>query len=239
MSQMHFARKGVVTEEMLYIARKEKIAAELVRSEVAAGRMIIPANINHPELEPMAIGVESLCKINANIGNSALSSNVDEELRKLHTAVHYGADTVMDLSTGGDIPMIREQILRHSPVPIGTVPLYEALNRVKRLEDLNIDVYLEVIEEQAKAGCRLLHHPRRRSGRVHSAGREAHHRHRQPRRRHHGPVDDSSPQAELPLRKLRPHHRDHGQATTSATRSATGCVPAAWPTLRTKRSLPS
>ncbi len=152
MSQMHFARLGVVTEEMLYIARKEKISAELVRSEVAKGTMIIPANINHPELEPMAIGVESLCKINANIGNSALSSNVDEELRKLHTAVHYGADTVMDLSTGGDIPMIREQILRHSPVPIGTVPLYEALNRVKRLEDLNIDVYLEVIEEQAKQG---------------------------------------------------------------------------------------
>ena len=152
MSQMHFARKGVVTEEMAFVAQKEKISAELVRSEIAAGRMIIPANINHPELEPMAIGVESLCKINANIGNSALTSNVDEELRKLHTAVHYGADTVMDLSTGGDIPMIREQILRHSPVPIGTVPLYEALNRVKRLEDLNIDLYLEVIEEQAQQG---------------------------------------------------------------------------------------
>jgi phosphomethylpyrimidine synthase len=98
------------------------------------------------------LGWESLCKINANIGNSAIVSNVDEELRKLHTAVHYGADTVMDLSTGGDIPMIREQILRHSPVPIGTVPLYEALSRVKKLEDLNIDLYLEVIEEQAQQG---------------------------------------------------------------------------------------
>ena len=152
MSQMHFARKGLITEEMAYVAQREKISAELVRSEIAKGTMIIPANINHPELEPMAIGVESLCKINANIGNSALTSNVDEELRKLHTAVHYGADTVMDLSTGGDIPMIREAILRHSPVPIGTVPLYEALNRVKRLEDLNIDVYLEVIEEQAQQG---------------------------------------------------------------------------------------
>src|SRR6266478_3987217 len=149
MSQMHFARKGMITEEMAYVAQREKISAELVRSEVAKGTMIIPANINHPELEPMAIGVESLCKINANIGNSAIVSNVDEELRKLHTAVHFGADTVMDLSTGGDIPMIREQILRHSPVPIGTVPLYEALNRVKRLEDLNIDVYME---EQAKQG---------------------------------------------------------------------------------------
>ena len=136
MSQMHFARKGLITEEMAFVAQKEKISAELVRSEIAKGTMIIPANINHPELEPMAIGVESLCKINANIGNSAIVSNVDEELRKLHTAVHFGADTVMDLSTGGDIPMIREQILRHSPVPIGTVPLYEALSRVKKVEDL-------------------------------------------------------------------------------------------------------
>src|ERR1700723_1959245 len=152
MSQMHFARKGMITEEMAYVAQREKISAELVRSEVAKGTMIIPANINHPELEPMAIGVESLCKINANIGNSALVSNVDEELRKVDTAVHFGADTVMDLSTGGDIPMIREQILRHSPVPLGRVPLYDALSRVKRVEDLNIDFYLEVIEEQAQQG---------------------------------------------------------------------------------------
>src|ERR1700761_7614902 len=136
MSQMHFARLGKITEEMAFVAHRERISAELVRSEIARGTMIIPANINHPELEPMAIGVESLCKINANIGNSALVSNVDEELRKLHTAVHFGADTVMDLSTGGDIPTIREQIIRHSPVPIGTVPLYEALRRVKKVEDL-------------------------------------------------------------------------------------------------------
>jgi phosphomethylpyrimidine synthase len=100
----------------------------------------------------MAIGVASRCKINANIGNSAVTSNIDEELAKLHTAVSFGADTVMDLSTGGNIPEIRETILRHSPVPIGTVPIYEALNRVKRLEDLNIDLYLEVIEEQAEQG---------------------------------------------------------------------------------------
>jgi phosphomethylpyrimidine synthase len=152
MSQMHFARKGLITEEMAFVAHKEKISPELVRSEIAKGTMIIPANINHPELEPMAIGVESLCKINANIGNSALVSNMDEELRKLHTAVHYGADTVMDLSTGGDIPMIREEIIRHSPVPIGTVPLYEALSRVKKVEDLNIDLYMEVLEEQADQG---------------------------------------------------------------------------------------
>jgi phosphomethylpyrimidine synthase len=151
-SQMHFARKGLITEEMLYVADKEKIKPERVRDEIALGRMIIPANINHPELEPMAIGVESLCKINANIGNSAITSNVDEELRKLHTAVHFGADTVMDLSTGGGIHEIREAILRHSPVPIGTVPIYEAVSRVKRIEDLNASLMLEVIEEQAQQG---------------------------------------------------------------------------------------
>src|SRR5580765_3875236 len=151
-SQMHYARLGVVTEEMDYVARREKLSPELVRDEVARGRMIIPANINHPELEPMGIGVASLCKINANIGNSAVSSNIDEELKKLHTAVHYGADTVMDLSTGGEIHEIREAILRHSPVPIGTVPIYEAVSRVKRIEDLNAQVMLEVIEEQAAQG---------------------------------------------------------------------------------------
>ncbi len=151
-SQMHFARKGLVTEEMLYVAEREKVSPQVVRDEVATGRMIIPANINHPELEPMAIGVASLCKINANIGNSAITSNVDEELRKLHTAVHFGADTVMDLSTGGGIREIREAILRHSPVPIGTVPIYEAVSRVKRIEDLDAGLMLEVIEEQAQQG---------------------------------------------------------------------------------------
>src|ERR1700760_373039 len=151
-SQMDFARKGLITEEMLYVADKEKIKPELVRDEIAAGRMIIPANINHPELEPMCIGVASKCKINSNIGNSSVTSDVDEELKKLHTSVHYGADTVMDLSTGGGIHEIREAILRHSPVPIGTVPIYEAVSRVKRIEDLNAALMLEVIEEQAQQG---------------------------------------------------------------------------------------
>ncbi|HXU18399.1 MAG TPA: phosphomethylpyrimidine synthase ThiC [Terriglobales bacterium] len=151
-SQMHYARHGVVTDEMEYVARKEKLAAELVRDEVARGRMIIPANINHPELEPMCIGIASLCKINANIGNSAVTSEISDELKKLHTAVHYGADTVMDLSTGGDIHDIREAILRHSPVPIGTVPIYEAISRVRRIEDLTANLMLEVIEEQAAQG---------------------------------------------------------------------------------------
>jgi phosphomethylpyrimidine synthase len=151
-SQMHFARKGMITEEMESVARRERLAPELIRDEVARGRMIIPANINHPELEPMCIGVASLCKINSNIGNSAVTSNIDEELKKLHTSVHYGADTVMDLSTGGNIHEIREAILRHSPVPIGTVPIYEAIARVKRVEDLSAQVMLEVIEEQAEQG---------------------------------------------------------------------------------------
>src|SRR3989475_2078733 len=151
-SQMHYARAGVITEEMQFVAQRERLSPDVVRGEVARGRMIIPANINHPELEPMCIGVESLCKINANIGNSAITSNINEELTKLHTAVHHGADTVMDLSTGGDIHEIREVILRHSPVPIGTVPIYEAISRVKRIEDLNADVMLEVIEEQAGQG---------------------------------------------------------------------------------------
>ncbi|PYX00718.1 MAG: thiamine biosynthesis protein ThiC [Acidobacteria bacterium] len=151
-SQLHYARAGVITEEMQFVAQRERLSPDVVRGEVARGRMIIPANINHPELEPMCIGVESLCKINANIGNSAITSNINEELTKLHTAVHHGADTVMDLSTGGDIHEIREVILRHSPVPIGTVPIYEAISRVKRIEDLNADVMLEVIEEQAGQG---------------------------------------------------------------------------------------
>src|SRR5579883_2708017 len=151
-TQMRYARQGVITEEMEYVARREKLSPELVRSEVARGRMIIPANVNHTNLEPMAIGVASCCKINANIGNSAVTSNIDEELEKLRYCVKYGADTVMDLSTGGDIPRIREAIIRHSPVPVGTVPIYEALSRVRRLEDLSASLMLEVIHEQAEQG---------------------------------------------------------------------------------------
>jgi phosphomethylpyrimidine synthase len=151
-TQMHYAKQGIVTGEMEHVARRECLSPELVRSEVARGRMIIPANVNHANLEPMAIGVASCCKINANIGNSSVTSNVDEELEKLRYSVKYGADTVMDLSTGGDIPAIREAIIRHSPVPVGTVPIYEALTRVRRIEDLTADLMLEVIEEQAAQG---------------------------------------------------------------------------------------
>src|ERR1700674_4853015 len=149
-SRMHFARLGVITEEMEFVARREKIEPELVRSEVARGRAIIPANVHHRSLEPMGIGVAFRCKINANIGNSAVTSEIAQELEKLHRAVHYGSDTVMDLSTGGDIPAIRRAIIEASPVPVGTVPIYEALSRVKRTEDLTAEIMLEVIEEQAE-----------------------------------------------------------------------------------------
>src|SRR5579884_3827110 len=151
-TQMHYARKGIVTEEMEYVARREKLDAETVRSEVARGRMIIPANVHHVNLEPMCIGVASVCKVNANIGNSAVTSDLDGELEKLRYAIKYGADTVMDLSTGGDIPNIRKHIIAHSPVPIGTVPIYEALTRVRRVQDLTPQLMLEVIEEQAEQG---------------------------------------------------------------------------------------
>jgi phosphomethylpyrimidine synthase len=151
-TQIHYARKGQITGEMEYVAKRENLPAELIREEVARGRMIVPANIHHERLEPMCIGVASKCKINANIGNSATTSNISEELEKLDYAVRYGADTVMDLSTGGDIPRIRKAIIDDSPVPIGTVPIYEALGRVRRVEDLNIGVMLEVIEEQAEQG---------------------------------------------------------------------------------------
>jgi phosphomethylpyrimidine synthase len=151
-TQMHYARRGSVTEEMEYVARRENLTPETIRAEVARGRMIIPANIHHTNLEPMAIGVASKCKINSNIGNSATTSHIEDELEKLRYSVKYGADTVMDLSTGGDIPRIRQEIIRHSPVPIGTVPIYEALSRVRRVEDLSKQVMLEVIEEQAEQG---------------------------------------------------------------------------------------
>lgn len=153
-TQMARARSGEVTPEMKRVAAVEGLTPEDVRAEVAAGRLAIPANINHALklLEPMGIGTAVNCKINANIGNSALESDIDTELEKLHLAVHYGADTVMDLSTGGDINRIREAIIDASTVPIGTVPIYQAVQQVKRAEDLTADMMLEVIEEQARQG---------------------------------------------------------------------------------------
>ena len=126
-SQMHYARQGVVTEEMAHVAKRENLPESLVMEEVARGRMIIPANINHTNLEPMAIGIASKCKVNANIGASPNASDADEEVKKLKLAVKYGADTVMDLSTGGvNLDEVRTAIINASPVPIGTVPVYQA-----------------------------------------------------------------------------------------------------------------
>jgi len=151
-TQMHFARKGVVTEEMDFVATREGLSPELVRAEVARGRMVIPANIHHKNLEPMAIGIASLCKVNANIGNSAVVSDVEGELCKLAACLKYGADTVMDLSTGGDIDGIRRAIIDASPVPIGTVPIYQALQVTKTVQKLTARDLIDMLEHQAKQG---------------------------------------------------------------------------------------
>ena len=152
-SQMHYARRGDVTPEMEFVATREGLDPGFVRDEVAAGRAIIPANVNHPESEPMAIGRNFLVKINANIGNSAVSSSVDEEVDKLTWATKWGADTVMDLSTGRAIHTTREWIMRNSPVPIGTVPIYQALEKVDgAAEELTWSVFRDTIIEQAEQG---------------------------------------------------------------------------------------
>jgi phosphomethylpyrimidine synthase len=151
-TQMHFARKGIVTEEMDFVARRERLTPELVRSEVARGRMVIPANVHHENLEPMCIGIASTCKVNANIGSSAVKSDIDEELGKLGLCIKYGADTVMDLSTGGDIDGIRRAMIAHSPVPIGTVPIYQALELGKDVRRMTEDDLLGMLEHQAKQG---------------------------------------------------------------------------------------
>ena len=152
-TQMHYARQGTITPEMEFIALREGMDPEFVRSEIARGRAIIPANINHPESEPMIIGRNFQVKINANIGNSAVSSSIDEEVEKMIWATRWGADTVMDLSTGDDIHTTREWILRNSPVPIGTVPIYQALEKVEGdPNDLTWELYRDTIIEQAEQG---------------------------------------------------------------------------------------
>lgn len=152
-TQLHYARAGVVTPEMRYVAAREGCDVELVRSEVAAGRAIIPLNVNHPEAEPMIIGRRFLVKVNANIGNSAVTSSIAEEVDKLTHAVTWGADTVMDLSTGDDIHTTREWILRNAPVPIGTVPIYQALEKVDGEADrLTWEVFRDTVVEQCEQG---------------------------------------------------------------------------------------
>jgi len=152
-SQMHYARQGEVTPEMRFVAAREQLDPELVRAEIAAGRAILPANVNHPESEPMIIGKAFLVKVNANIGNSAVSSSIAEEVDKLTWSTRWGADTVMDLSTGADIHTTREWIVRNSPVPIGTVPIYQALEKVDgKAEDLTWEVFRDTLVEQAEQG---------------------------------------------------------------------------------------
>ena len=155
MTQLQEARRGEITPEMEFVANREQLEPELIRDEVAIGRMVIPANTEHRkmELEPMAIGIAATCKINANIGNSAVTSDNEGELEKLHAAVHYGADTVMDLSTGNDIDQIRESIIANSPVPIGTVPLYQMLEELGgEIEEMRPQHFLDMVEHQARQG---------------------------------------------------------------------------------------
>jgi phosphomethylpyrimidine synthase len=152
-TQMHYARRGIITPEMEFIALREAVKPELVRDEVARGRAIIPANINHPESEPMIIGRQFLVKINCNIGNSAVSSSIGEEVDKMTWAIRWGGDTVMDLSTGKHIHETREWIVRNSPVPIGTVPIYQALEKVDgKAEDLTWEIFRDTLIEQAEQG---------------------------------------------------------------------------------------
>ena len=152
-TQLHYARKGLVTPEMAFVAVREGLDPEFVRAEVARGRAIIPANVNHPESEPMAIGRHFLTKINSNIGNSAVSSSIEEEVEKMRWSTLWGADTVMDLSTGADIHETREWIIRNSAVPIGTVPIYQALEKVGgRPEELTWEVFRDTLIEQAEQG---------------------------------------------------------------------------------------
>jgi len=152
-TQLAYARRGIITPEMEFVAIRENVTPEFVRAEVGAGRAIIPANINHPESEPMIIGRNFLVKINANIGNSAVTSSIAEEVDKMVWAIRWGADTVMDLSTGRDIHTIREWILRNSPTPIGTVPIYQALEKVAGVaEDLSWEVFRDTLIEQAEQG---------------------------------------------------------------------------------------
>ena len=154
-TQILRARAGEITPEMEFVATRENLTPELIRDEVAAGRMVIPANINHlsKKLEPMCIGIAAKCKINSNIGNSAVTSDISGELEKLHTSVHYGADTVMDLSTGKDIDNIRAAIIDASPVPIGTVPIYQMLEELGgNIEDMRAQHFLDMVEHQAKQG---------------------------------------------------------------------------------------
>ena len=220
-TQLHYARQGVITPEMEFIAIREnlgreaaglksRITPEFVRDEVARGRAIIPANINHPETEPMIIGRNFLVKINANIGNSAVASSIEEEVEKMVWSIRWGADTVMDLSTGKNIHETREWILRNSPVPIGTVPIYQALEKVNgKAEELTWEIFRDTLIEQAEQGVDYFTIHAGVLLRYVPADRQARDRHRQPRRLHPRQVVPGPPPGELPLHALRRDLRDH------------------------------
>ena len=235
-TQLHYARAGIVTPEMEFIAIRENmgrervrsellrtqhpgrdfgarlpenITPEFVRDEVAAGRAIIPSNINHPEAEPMIIGRNFLVKINANIGNSAVTSSIEEEVEKLVWSTRWGADTVMDLSTGRYIHETREWILRNSPVPIGTVPIYQALEKTNGIaEELTWELFRDTLLEQAEQGVDYFTIHAGVLLRFVPMTRQAPHRHRFARRQHHGQVVPLPPQGELPLPALPRNLRD-------------------------------
>ena len=233
-TQMHYARRGIVTPEMEFIAIRENqrrgelaesisaqhageafgaalprtITPEYVRDEVARGRAIIPANINHPESEPMIIGRNFLVKVNANIGNSAVTSSIGEEVEKMTWAIRWGADTVMDLSTGKHIHETREWIVRNAPVPIGTVPIYQALEKVDgKAAELTWEIFRDTLIEQAEQGVDYFT--------IHAGVRlpfiplTAHDGDRLARRLDHGKVVPLAPQGELPVHAFRGHLRDH------------------------------
>ncbi len=231
------SREYIRDGESFGAAIPDYVTPEFVRDEVARGRAIIPNNINHPESEPMAIGRNFLVKINANIGNSAVASNVAAEVDKMVWSIRWGADTVMDLSTGRNIHDTREWIIRNSPVPIGTVPdLPGAGEGRRRRRGPDLGNLPRHADRAGRAGRRLFHHPCRRPPRLHPDDRQARHRHRQPRRLDHGEMVPRAPQGELPLRALRRDHRDHEGVRHRLFASATACAPAASPTPTTKPS---
>ena len=152
-TQMYYAKQGIITEDMKVVAEIENLDAEFLRSEIERGRLIIPANINHINMKPMAIGIASKCKINANIGSSALASDIAGEIEKVDVCLKYGADTIMDLSTGGDLDAIREAVIKHSSVPIGTVPIYQIIHDCDNdINNLTVEAMLSTLEKQAKQG---------------------------------------------------------------------------------------
>ena len=227
-TQMHYARRGEITPEMEFIAIREGVTPEFVRDEVARGRAIIPANINHPEVEPMIIGRNFLVKINANIGNSAVASSIEEEVEKMSWATSWGSDTVMDLSTGKNIHETREWILRNSPVPIGTVPIYQALEKVGgKAEELTWEIYRDTLIEQAEQGVDYFTIHAGVLLRYIPLTAQTGDGNRLPWRLDHGQVVPGASSRELPLHPLSRHLRDHGRLRCqfslgrwSATRSA-------------------